>query len=163
MDQPCSTVSKVPKRCRGRRFKKSMCVLFLFILPAVGIAHSFRKSFPDDLPAGSVQKRAVIHYRSGQTPDRSGVSLHAILAQRDVIPTHRHPLLGRPAPDFSLADVDGKVWHLRELAGSPVVLIFYNGFHCASCVRHLAELNSDLPLFQGMGRGLSPSVPTLLN
>ncbi len=58
-------------------------------------------------------------------------SLEEILANPDVIPTHHHPLLGRPAPAIDLADHEGKVRNLRLLLdGRPGVLIFYYGFHC---------------------------------
>ena len=79
-------------------------------------------------------------------------SLKEMLAQRDIIPTHDHPLVGRPAPDFELADCEGKIWPLKELRdGRPTVLIFYYGFHCIHCVRHLAEVKRDLPLFDELG------------
>ena len=79
-------------------------------------------------------------------------SLQEILAHPDIIPTHHHPLLGRQAPDFELADPEGKVWNLEELLdGRPVVLIFYYGYHCVHCVRQLFEVNRDLPLFREVG------------
>ncbi len=83
-----------------------------------------------------------------QAASRSG-SLQEILAHPDVIPTQDHPLLGRQAPDFELADPEGKIRNLRELRdGRPVVLIFYYGYHCVSCVRQLFAVNRDLPLFR---------------
>ena len=78
-------------------------------------------------------------------------SLQEILAHPDIIPTHHHPLLGRQAPDFELADPDGKAWNLRELLdGRPVVLIFNYGDRCVGCVRR-HEVNEDLPLFREVG------------
>lgn len=35
---------------------------------------------------------------------------------------------GRPAPDFTLPDQDGKPVQLSALRGQPVVLIFYRGY-----------------------------------
>jgi thioredoxin-dependent peroxiredoxin len=79
-------------------------------------------------------------------------SLQEILAHPDIIPTHNHPLLRQPAPDFELADPEGKVWNLGELRdGHPVVLLFYYGFHCIHCVRQLSDVNRDLPLFGEVG------------
>ena len=43
------------------------------------------------------------------------VSLQEVLAHPDVIPSHNHPLLGRPAPNFELADPRGKAWNLKGL------------------------------------------------
>ena len=79
-------------------------------------------------------------------------SLDEVLAKPDIIPTHHHPLVGRQAPDFELADAEGKPWSLRELRdGHPVVLIFYYGAPCIHCVRQLSEIETDLPLFREVG------------
>ncbi len=67
----------------------------------------------------------------------------------DPVPTHDHPLLGRPAPDFELSDTSGKARSRRELLdGRSAVLVFYQGSGCASCVRQLHEINADLPRFR---------------
>ena len=36
--------------------------------------------------------------------------------------------VGQPAPDFTLNDQDGKPFHLADMRGSGVVLIFYRGY-----------------------------------
>jgi Redoxin len=41
-------------------------------------------------------------------------------------PPWRGAEIGRPAPDFTLADLDGKSWSLRELKGNAVVLEWFN-------------------------------------
>ncbi len=74
-----------------------------------------------------------------------------ILAHPDLIPSHHHPLLGRPAPEFELTDTEGKAWNLKGLrAGGPVVVIFYQGYSCVHCVRQLFDVNKDLPLFRAV-------------
>ncbi|HTU19854.1 MAG TPA: redoxin domain-containing protein [Gemmataceae bacterium] len=79
-------------------------------------------------------------------------SLQEILAHPDPIPSHNHPLLGRQAPDFALADPEVKVWNLRDLrADGSLVLIFYYGYHCPNCVRQLRSVNRNLPLFREVG------------
>lgn len=79
-------------------------------------------------------------------------SLPEILAHPDVIPTHHHALLGRRAPEFTLAGVDGAPRSFGELRdGGPAVLIFYYGYHCVGCIRQLFEINRDLPLLQELG------------
>ncbi len=71
-------------------------------------------------------------------------------AQRE--PTQEHPLLGRPAPDFELADHRGQVWRLRERPGrGPLVLVFYYGYHCNHCVGQLFALHDDLGKFRELG------------
>jgi peroxiredoxin len=43
-----------------------------------------------------------------------------------------HPILplGSPAPDFSLPGVDGKIHHLADYAGSPVLAVVFTCNHC---------------------------------
>jgi peroxiredoxin Q/BCP len=108
---------------------------------------------------------AARDYRTGTPVGSSFGSLQEILAHPDVIATHQHPLLGRPAPDFELADSSGRTRNLRELqAGEPLVLIFYYGFECRGCVRDLYGANKDLPLFREVGArvvGISADPPEL--
>jgi peroxiredoxin len=68
------------------------------------------------------------------------------------IPTQAHPLLGQPAPDFSLPDTDGKRVSLAEsLKSGPVVLVFYYGYHCNHCVSQLFALNKDIDKLRELG------------
>ena len=68
------------------------------------------------------------------------------------IPTQTHPLLGQPAPDFSLSDTDGKPVSLSEkLKDSPVLLVFYYGYNCNHCVSQLFALNKDIDKFRELG------------
>ncbi len=68
------------------------------------------------------------------------------------VPSQAHPLLGRPAPPFVLRDADGQTRDLRDqLAGGPVVVVFYLGASCMACVSHLVELDAALPRFRERG------------
>lgn len=68
------------------------------------------------------------------------------------IPTQTHPLLGQPAPDFTLSDTDDKPVTLSEkLKSGPVVLVFYYGYHCNHCVSQLFALNKDIEKFRELG------------
>jgi peroxiredoxin len=49
-------------------------------------------------------------------------------------------LLNKPAPDFSLSDLSGKVWKLSALKGKIVVLNFWFTT-CPGCVQEMPELN----------------------
>jgi peroxiredoxin len=80
--------------------------------------------------------------------------LAALLAEANYkpIPTQAHPLLGQPAPDFSLSDTDGKPVSLSErLKDGPVVLVFYYGYNCNHCVSQLFALNKDIDKFRELG------------
>jgi peroxiredoxin len=66
--------------------------------------------------------------------------------------TQTHPLLDRPAPDFTLSDHRGQLWTLSQhLAQGPVVVVFYYGYRCTACVHDLFELNADLERFRRLG------------
>jgi peroxiredoxin len=140
---------------QGRRFKLgSTCIAFLLVMLATALCLVVRRAVPAALLAGTQKEaaRPARDYLLGNQVASPSGSLQEILAHPDVIPTHHHPLLGRQAPDFALADPEGKVWNLSELRGGrPVVLIFYYGFHCIHCVRQLSEINQDLPLFRDVG------------
>lgn len=54
------------------------------------------------------------------------------------------PLVGRPAPGFTLADPFGKTVTLKDLRGAsnrPVVLFMSGGGGCSTCLAQIAQLN----------------------
>jgi peroxiredoxin len=70
----------------------------------------------------------------------------------DPLPTQVHPLLGKPAPAFTLTAVDGKTWTSEQLrAEGPFVLVFYYGYNCNHCVSQLFGLNKDIDKFRELG------------
>jgi peroxiredoxin Q/BCP len=139
---------------QGRRFKLGLArIAFLMVLPAAGLGLLARTLVPNAPFAGTQEGVwEARDYLSGDQVASPSGSLQEILAHPDIIPTHHHSLLSRRAPDFELADTEGKVWNLRELRdGRAVVLIFYHGYHCVACVRQLFDVNRDLPLFSEVG------------
>ena len=142
-------------RLRGRRFKQGAAFFAcLMILPATGVALltllAFREASRPRTQQNGIQVTGINRSSVGIAP--TSRSLREMLANPDIIPTHHHPLLGRPAPDFELLDLEGKTWHIRELMdGHPTVLLFSYGFHCLHCVRQLSAINRDLPLFHEVG------------
>ncbi|HYO62591.1 MAG TPA: peroxiredoxin [Pyrinomonadaceae bacterium] len=48
--------------------------------------------------------------------------------------------IGSPAPDFTLADGDGREWHLSEQRGRVVVLLFYPGDETPVCTRQMCSV-----------------------
>lgn len=137
---------------RGRRWAfAAACLALVLTLPVAGLGLAVRTAMRDRRPPAASEDgvaRVAREYRDALP----SASLQEVLAHPDVIPTHHHPLLGRQAPHFELADPDGKAWDLGEvLAGGPVVLIFYYGYHCDHCVRQLFAVHRDLPLFREVG------------
>ena len=137
---------------QNQRFKWGPTrVAFLLVLVATGLGLLRWMSANPDAHTG-VQENSILPAResphSEQDVAPSG-SFNEILAHPDIIPTHRHSLLGQQAPDFELSDAKGKLWSLREVRdGHLVVLIFYYGPQCIQCVRQLANINRDLSLFR---------------
>ena len=53
-------------------------------------------------------------------------------------------LIGKPAPDFALADHNGKTYSLTDLKGKEVVLFFNEGMMCyPACWNQIASLGAD--------------------
>ena len=65
------------------------------------------------------------------------VVLGAVLALRG--PTASPTAIGRPAPDFALADLDGNPVRLDDLRGRPVILNFWASW-CGPCVEEFPLL-----------------------
>lgn len=80
--------------------------------------------------------------------------LAAILAARATwrTETQNDPLLGQPAPDFTLPDHRRRPVALRDLlAKGPVVVVFYYGYYCDHCVAQLYGLQEDRKYFDELG------------
>jgi peroxiredoxin len=103
-----------------------------------------------------VAREAQLYLRKHKPGPLSG-SLEKLLsdaakAPDQLVRTQQHRLLAERAPEFALADNAGKKWQLKELlAGGPVLLVFYYGYHCNHCVSQLFDLNEDVPLFRELG------------
>ena len=67
--------------------------------------------------------------------------------------------VGAMAPDFSLADADGKVWSLADFAGNTLVLYFYPRDDTPGCTVEACEFRDRGPEFAAKGVkvvGISP-------
>lgn len=68
--------------------------------------------------------------------------------------------VGDPAPDFSITNTAGRVFHLKkELEKGPVVLVFYRGQWCPHCNKHLSRLNDSLQLIKEKGANVVAITP----
>jgi thioredoxin-dependent peroxiredoxin len=66
---------------------------------------------------------------------------------------------GDAAPEFELPDTDGKVWKLRDLAGSKVVLYFYPADDTPGCTAEACDFRDSHSQFADAGYvvlGVSP-------
>ena len=74
---------------------------------------------------------------------------------------------GNTAPLFEALDADNNTYSLQDaLESGPVVLIFYRGFWCSYCNRHLAQVQDSLELIYEMGArvvAISPEKPEYLD
>ena len=48
--------------------------------------------------------------------------------------------VGRPAPDFTLRDLDGATYRLSDLTGKKIVWLNFWGLRCGPCIRELPVL-----------------------
>ncbi len=73
---------------------------------------------------------------------------------------------GMKAPLFEALDADSSMFSLTEqLRETPVVLIFYRGFWCPVCNKHLANIQDSLKLIETAGAkviAVSPEKPLYL-
>lgn len=129
------------------RWQRYLVVFVLSFPFALGLRAVLQRVLPVDYAAN-----ALAYLR---TNDKRPLSepLAALLAEDlDETPTQPHPLLGRPAPDFALLDVDRKETRLSDhLRRGPVVVVFYYGYGCTHCVAQLFAVNEDIALFRELG------------
>jgi len=75
--------------------------------------------------------------------------------------------IGVDAPFFRALDADSNEFSLSEtLQEQPVVLIFYRGFWCPVCNKHLGSMQDSLKLIEDMGAkviAISPENPEYLD
>jgi peroxiredoxin len=63
----------------------------------------------------------------------------------------RNVEVGRPAPDFTLKDGDGKDWRLSEQRGRVVVLLFYPGDETPVCTKQMCSVRDNWEQYQETG------------
>lgn len=69
---------------------------------------------------------------------------HPLAAKISATPFNPDKLINKPAPDFALADKDGKIYSLNELRGKNIILFFNEGLMCyPACWSQIAALAQD--------------------
>ena len=59
--------------------------------------------------------------------------------------------VGRPAPDFSLKDGEGRDWRLSERRGRVVVLLFYPGDETPVCTKQMCSVRDNWEQYRETG------------
>lgn len=101
----------------------------------------------------NIARQAELYLRQRKGAPLSA-SMDEFLSKPDLhlIASDTHPLLGKPAPDFTLADHLGQPVRLCDLiAQGPVVVIFYYGYWCDHCVAQLFGVHEDIARFRELG------------
>lgn len=75
--------------------------------------------------------------------------------------------VGANAPIFKAMDADSNIFSLeQELKNGPVVIIFYRGFWCPVCNKHLETIQDSLKMIEKLGAkviAVSPEKPEYLD
>jgi peroxiredoxin len=105
------------------------------------------------VPTGNIAADANAYLAATQTKQLTE-GLADILNDQAFTPvaTQPHPLVGQPAPQFTLKDSTDASRSLRDWTSrGPVVLIVYYGYGCNHCVAQLFAIDKDLSLFHELG------------
>lgn len=145
-----------PPSGRGR-WRLTALAALLLVAAGLGLFwwFAFHKQTPT-AAAEDVAREARDYLRKHKVAPLSGslqkILTDAVRAPDQLVRTQEHRLLAERAPEFQLADQDGKTCKLQELVdGGPVVLVFYYGYHCNHCVSQLFDLSEDAALFRELG------------
>jgi len=58
---------------------------------------------------------------------------------------------GQPAPDFTVQDLEGKEFRLRDCCGKDAVLLFFWSFFCGPCREEIPLINAIAQDYRGKG------------
>src|SRR5207249_2560128 len=130
-------------------------LFFCMVLMLVGFAYIgiavWRLLFPTAPHDIASEARALLRQQN-QEPLSDSLAQVLADAEKTHFPSYDHPLVGKPAPDFTRPDVDGRPWSLKQaLAKGPVVIVFYYGYYCDHCVSQLFGVQEDYHYFRELG------------
>jgi len=157
MDTSTSSPSTSRRIPRGALLFGITLILVGLVYVGIVIRHALQANAP--VPAAptpeqrdvAAEAKALVRQNKPAPLSESMEKLLAEAAQQHVA-SQPHPLLEKPAPDFTRPDVYGNAWTLHEaLQRGPVVLIFYYGYHCNHCVSQLFDANEDYLRFRELG------------
>ncbi|HLW66621.1 MAG TPA: redoxin domain-containing protein [Gemmataceae bacterium] len=151
---PAATSRKMP---RGALLFGISLILVGLVYVGIVVRHALQAHAPETAVPAPEQRDLAAEAKAlvrQSKPAPLSESMEKLLteAERNHVASQQHPLLGKPAPDFSRPDVYGNVWSLHEaLQRGPVVVIFYYGYHCNHCVSQLFDASEDYRRFRELG------------
>lgn len=151
MSNPMKPPSRKPVSSQWMILQGATFLLVGGVLAFSAIRHQRAESAP--APEPDLARQALEHLdRRKYAPLSDSLETLVSDSRYKPVPTQTHPLLGQPAPDFTLPDTDGANRRLAdEWKQRPVVLVFYYGYACDHCVSQLFALNKDLDKFRELG------------
>jgi peroxiredoxin Q/BCP len=105
------------------------------------------------IPTGNVRKDAEAYLKAVRENPLTEAMINILEDRAYAIePSQAHPLVGKPAPAFTLPDHQGKPTSLDSIReGGPVIVVFYYGYGCSHCVAQLIALDQELDYFRQLG------------
>jgi peroxiredoxin len=156
----------VPQRGRPKWAKAGVIYLLFLLLILLGAVSPLgRMAISDRQPPAARREEDQAGPGTDYRSESPAGLHHEILAHHDLIPSHNHPLLGRPAPDWQLTDLGGRTWTLRQLVIDAPVVLHFSHTSCSRCMRQLFESTNDLTLFRELGArvvAITPDTPELM-
>ena len=78
------------------------------------------------------------------TPETPAVDMHGNPLSANIPTTSLNELVGKPAPEFALADINGKIYSSGELRGKNIIIFFNEGLMCyPSCWEQMVTFVRD--------------------
>jgi peroxiredoxin len=136
------------------RWRAALAVIILLTATGGVWSWSLRPRRPAPAPPTRDVAGAAREFLRSQSVKPLSGSLEKLLTDSagERVATQQHPLLGQPAPEFTLADTRLNEVRLRDqVVKGPVVVIFYYGYHCDHCVGQLFASNDDIHKFHDLG------------
>jgi len=111
------------------------------LIAAIILVNRYTGSTKNQTQSAAISQTVLGGATNGQSEDDT--SSHHGSAQK-ASPQVADALVGKPIPQFSLADANGNVYTLETLRGKKVVLFFNEGLMCyPSCWQQIASFGSD--------------------